>query len=336
MKAFLWVFVIVCLAMNSAGCSSRQPSIAAQTPPELKRVSPNPCLDTVSMCESRDAIVFVHGIYGSTDTFKNSNTGFDWPKNIGSSIRGRPIDVFSLEYQNAMVAWAKDKNPSFDVVAREVKELLKPLRMKKYRSIGFITHSLGGNVISTYMVMLLTNPGHPQRSQVGYVINLATPTYGSQIADISSSLKDTLGMNDYLLESLKQDNLYLVMLEVFRSEENTKSLGNGCRPSNLYLAVENKTIGGVPIVLADSASGQREEDVRARLLGGRRVATGVRKFDRDHIAISKPDGVDDDVYKWVGDILNSEFVRLSEWDERVKDKPAKYRLCTLIPFHLES
>lgn len=114
---------------------------------------------------------------------------------MGTLIQGRPVDVFSLEYQNAMVAWAKDKNPSFDVVARQVKVLLKPLRMKQYRSIGFITHSLGGNVISTYMLMLLTNLGHPQRSQVAYVINLATPTYGAQIADIGKTLKSTLGMN---------------------------------------------------------------------------------------------------------------------------------------------
>lgn len=322
-------------ALFLTGCATRNEKIAnhaSEVSAVLEGVSKNPCLDSPVSCEGYDAIVFVHGIYGGRATFENTKTGFYWPGNIGRVIAGRPVDVFSLEYRNTMVSWAQGKNPSFDSVAFQVKEALKPLRAKKYRSIGFITHSLGGNVISTYMLMLLTNPGHPQRSQVAYVINLATPTYGAQVADMALEMKRTLGMNDYLLESLERENLYLVMLNVFRSEENVKGARNGCRASNLYVAIEGKDTGFIRIVSRDSALGRPDSEEYARQMTENSAAKRVQEFDRNHIEISKPKDKNDEVYIWVSEILDEEFGRLSGWDEAVQSNPPEKRLCEQIPF----
>jgi triacylglycerol esterase/lipase EstA (alpha/beta hydrolase family) len=129
-------------------------------------------------------VVFVHGIYGSTDTFVNATTGYNWPKQFPHFVRGRSVDVYLLKYDTEMFAWARGSNPDFLSLARAVDRELKPLRMKQYRSIGFIAHSLGGNVISTYVHKVTSSLGHPQRAQHAYVITLGTPVLGAQIADV--------------------------------------------------------------------------------------------------------------------------------------------------------
>jgi hypothetical protein len=114
----------------------------------------------------------VHGIYGSTETFVNQKTGFNWPREFPQYVNGRAVDVFRLNYQTALLSWAHAKNPSFEEVAKAIKEAMKPLRTRQYRTIGFIAHSLGGNVVSTYIHMVKTSIGHPQRSQNAFVLTM--------------------------------------------------------------------------------------------------------------------------------------------------------------------
>src|SRR5262245_29011316 len=112
-------------------------------------------------CANRDAVVFVHGIYGSDDTFTNSSTHFDWTKSFPRFMGDREIDVFKLNYHTKLLAWARGANPEFTELALSVLSAMKPLRTAEYRSIGFIAHSLGGNVISTYVHSVKTQLGHP-------------------------------------------------------------------------------------------------------------------------------------------------------------------------------
>jgi hypothetical protein len=151
-------------------------------------------------CGDRDAIVFVHGIWGGNTTFKNSASDFDWPSKMPRLINGRPVDIFKLIYTTDLLAWAAGTNPSFDQLAEAVMTAMKPLRLAGYRSIGFIAHSLGGNVVSTYVHSVKTALGHPQRSQNAFIITLATPVLGAQIADRVSDLKSVLHMSDPLLD----------------------------------------------------------------------------------------------------------------------------------------
>lgn len=242
----------------------------AQSVAKLEPAQPMQC--KFSLCREFDAIVFVHGIYGSANTFTNPSTGYNWPANFPRYVHGRPVDVYFLEYRTQMLAWAKAANPEFNVVAASVETALKPLRQRQYRSIGFIAHSLGGNVVSTYIHMVKTSRGHPQRSQHAYTITLGTPVLGAQIADISSELKASLGMNDRLLKSLKANNLYLTMLQDFRTAEGPKGDRYGCRPVHLHAAYETKAVGIVKV--APESSGASSV--------GRFTASPVQGFPLNH------------------------------------------------------
>lgn len=177
-------------------------------PAALALVGQRQCPDAQPTCETFDAVVFVHGIYGTATTFRNAN-GFDWPANFSQSVERTNVDVFLLNYETELLSWAKGKSPTFLDLSNSVLDAMALLRKRRYRSIGFIAHSLGGNVVSTYIHRVETKIGHPQRSQHAFVITLATPVLGSQIANIAGPLKRLLQMDDDLLRSLTVENLYL-------------------------------------------------------------------------------------------------------------------------------
>jgi hypothetical protein len=293
--------------------------------PRLEPVGQTHCnYHVAGVCTNSDALIFVHGIYGGEDTFKNTQTQFDWPSELPRSINGRQIDVFKLMYHSRLVGWARGENTSFDELALEIMATLKPLRRAGYNSIGFIAHSLGGNIISTYIHSLKTTFGHPQRSQNAFVITLATPVLGAQIADIYSTLKSALGMSDPLLQSLKADNLYLKMLSQFRELEGVPQQNYRCRPVHLHAAVEQKHLGPLLIVNPESAVLPLSRLVNSPIVG----------FPLDHLAIAKPENSDSAVYRWALERIADEYKRISEWDEGHKGNPAR-RLCELIDFIAE-
>lgn len=284
---------------------------------QLSPVRDLQCPARAKDCRDFDAVVFVHGIYGSSSTFTNATTGFDWPKNIPSQVSGRSVDVFHLSYETALATWATGNNPRFDALALEVLKSMKPLRQRQYRSIGFVAHSLGGNVVTTYIHLVKTRLGHARRSQHAYVITLATPVLGSSIADVALLLKATLGMSDPLLESLRANNLYLEMLQVFRVAEGEKTLDFGCRPLNLHAAYEGLPSGLVKIVHPWSAA----------IPVGTISASNVQEFDLNHSEIAKPEGRDSPVFVWVQTRMEMEFERLSGWSSRWAKLPHHRKLC---------
>ena len=284
----------------------------------LEGVTPDRCDFSIpGGCGARDAIVFVHGIYGGRDTFKNARTGFDWPSELPNSIEGNWLDVFKLNYQSALLAWARGANPSFDQLARDVRSALKPLRIGGYRSIGFIAHSLGGNVVSTYVHSVKTQFGHSQRSQNAFIITLATPVLGAQIANLASILKSRLLMSDPLLTSLKSGNLYLTMLQEFRELEDEKEGKKVCRPVNLHAAVEKKYLGPLLVVTPGSAARPISDFVKSPIVG----------FDLNHLDIAKPERIESGVYIWVLDRLVQEYMRINNWEEAHLSFPEQHKLC---------
>jgi hypothetical protein len=307
------VLPLLILALSSAGLAQTLAPAAAGISPaqELQ------CASTKTTCEDFDAIVFVHGVFGDVDTFKNSQANFDWPAQFPKTVQNRAVDVYRLGYTTTLLSWAKGKNPEFDEVAKTVYDALKPLRMRQYRSIGFIAHSLGGNVVSTYIHFVKTTRGHAARSQHAFVITLATPVLGTQAADLGLLLKSILGMNDDLLESLKEDNLYLRMLKALRIQEKSRQKLFGCRPVTLHAAFEERSMGPFRIVNESSAA----DSVR------KQVDSEIKGFPLDHSAIAKPDSAQHAVFTWVNDLIKSEYERLAKWDAAHKSLPSDERLC---------
>ena len=266
-------------------------SVAAEKAVTLEKVDVACDITVAGKCPDLDAIVFVHGIWGSNETFLNTTTNFDFVNRFPRTFKGLPnrkIDIFRLNYTTEMLTWAKRTNGSFKSVAKAVFEEMKPLRRAEYRTIGFIAHSLGGNVVATYITLVNEQLGHPQRAQNGFVITLGTPVVGVQIADMASWLKSVLGMSDPLLESLKKDNLYLEMLNEFRASQGVKGDRNGCRSVRLHAAIEDKYLNVVAVVGAASS----EDPIR-------NITNDVRAFSLDHIALAKPADVQSPIYKWV-------------------------------------
>lgn len=282
----------------------------------LQPIGSSKCLETKEDCEGFDAIVFVHGIYGNDNTFRNDN-GFDWPLSLSKHGSLNRVDIFSLNYESKLFTWAKENNPDFLSLSRSVMDAMAPLRKRKYRSIGFIAHSLGGNVVSTYIHMINTKLGHPQRVQNAFIITLATPVLGSQIADQATVLKTLLGMDDDLLKSLTNNNLYLKMLSEFRRDESGKGERYNCRPVNLHAAYEMKYIGPILAVPENSSALSIADFANSPVVG----------FNLNHFEISKPSDMDHPVYRWVEKRIMSEYNRLDLWNAMAVNIPDNEKLC---------
>jgi len=264
-------------------------------------------------CAGRDAIFFVHGIYGNKDTFKNGN--FDWPSKLVEALDGE-ADIYFIQYQAKLVSWLKKDVASFDEVSDAFLEKLhgklKPgwgdirdgiLAVRPYRSVNFIAHSLGGNITAAYVHTVKSEFGHEERAKNGFLITLGTPANGAQIANVAVAIKSVLRMQDRLLESLKKDNTFVRMLASWRNAEDRKATRFNCRPVNLYIGIEGARMRGMSIVPREAA-----EDPYKTL------AKEVKFFEGyDHSRIAKPIDATDPVYVWVLDIILKERKRLEDW-----------------------
>jgi pimeloyl-ACP methyl ester carboxylesterase len=275
------------------------------------------CSSTDVDCGAYDAIVFVHGIYGSRETFSSGKSGWSWPKDFPNQLAGRKLDVFSLNYQSSLLSWAKGSSADFDSLAEDAFTALRPLRSRKYRSIGFIAHSLGGNVVATYLVKAKLKRGTSGRAQHLFLVTLATPFSGSRVADLGASIKSSIGMRDDLLESLKKDNLYLRMLKGFTVDYREREHLYECRPFSLYAAFEKKAMGPFLIVEPESAA----QAVNAIL------KSSAEGFDLDHSGISKPDGPGHRVAGWVVGRVQEALELANAWDVAPESQTAESRYC---------
>ena len=277
-------------------------------------------------CPDRHAVFFIHGIYGNGQTFTNGS--FDWPKALPREvewqrsgegpIRKASIDVYRIDYQTALFAWARKDIASLDEVTDALFEQLYGRSLsgliprRDYLSVGFIAHSLGGNVAASYLHTVKSEIGHGERARHSFLITLGTPVGGSQIANIGSVLKTLVGMQDPLLESLKKDNTFLRMLQKWRRSEDIKAMRLSCRHVGLFIAIEGKpTNGFVEVVSSESARATVKD-----------FASEVRVFDTyDHSRIAKPSGTDDPLYQWVNGVIQKGVSTAENWDGRTRCKP---------------
>jgi hypothetical protein len=262
-----------------------------------------------SDCRDRDAIVFVHGIYGGDATFKNGS--FDWPSEFPQELGGRKIDVFRVEYTTAMFAWLRRNIATFDDVVQTLYDSMygddpggkSPLIRNKYRSIGYVAHSLGGNLVSAYIHSVKTWRGHVERARNSYVITLGTPINGAQIANLGLVAKWLLGMDDPLLSSLERDNTFVRMLQYWKRAEISKGETFGCRPIKLYVGLEGSWLAGLSVV---------DESSALEPMHG--MAHEHKSFpDYNHEQLAKPAGPSDPVYQWVSESVTKEMQRLNQW-----------------------
>lgn len=224
LMSLLWIPALADASMVEHG-------VATLTP-----VMPETC---TSDCYDADAVVFVHGIFGSDETFHNKQHSFDWPTELKKSLAGEKVDIFRLSYRTALLSWAQGSTTTFTALSNAVYNALEPLREKKYRSIGFIAHSLGGNVITAYIIRAKSN-GREEAFRHAYTIMIGTPVLGSDWANLGRVLKLRLRMNPGLLSSLETDNrTFLEFLSELREDVDFEGSENGCRATHLHAAFED-------------------------------------------------------------------------------------------------
>lgn len=265
-------------------------------------------------CKRRDAIFFVHGIFGDVDTFTNGS--YRWPQELAADFPD--VDVFVIEYRTQLLSWLKSDVATFDQIAEVLMSTMQgPVRddgrsrrlgmglvtERGYRSIGFIAHSLGGNVTAAYLHSVKSELGHTARAQNAYLIALGTPAEGSYLANVGDIMKKFLNQDDPLLSSLRRDNLFLRMLAMWRRAEDRKSQRFRCRSVNLYVGIEGASVYGIPVVSKQSATAPYED-----------LAKEIKVFDTyNHFRIAAPDKKTDPLNVWVTDIIKKERRRMDSW-----------------------
>ena len=110
-------------------------------------------LDHKATCESQTAcgdhaLIFIHGIMGSQDTWKNRNSY--WPDLIAQDSTTSTFDIYHVDYETGIVNGAR--------ISKIIQSLTQAMdhaqAMGQYKTIQFIAHSLGGIVVRDYLLGL--------------------------------------------------------------------------------------------------------------------------------------------------------------------------------------
>ena len=230
--------------------------------------------------QAEHAIVFVHGLTGSRETWQHANQTY-WPKLISDDDKMSEFDVFRIDYDS----FARGESPDVDAIDDLFYDQLK--RLVDYKSITFIAHSLGGLIVQRYLQHVNNLDTHIMLNKYRIVILLGTPSEGSDLARYAEwlsknptlrILKDYKG-NDYLKLLGKQ------MWYTMQKHDIT-----GCSSLRFFAAYEGLDTGPIRVVQKSSATAR---------------AFACKKFERDHIALAKPSSGDDVLYTSVRDLLRA-------------------------------
>lgn len=256
-------------------------------------------------CSERHAIIFVHGIYGNSKTFTNEEVDpkFNWPEHVPTAISEEFIDVFRIDYQSQLITWVVENNSSLDQIIDSIYPEIAKLRSRKYKSINFVAHSLGGNVVQAYLLSVKTKEGHKAFAEHGFVVTVGTPVNGASIANVGILLKSIFGMSDPLLESLTKNNTFVKMMRNWANNTSIKADTFGCRPIHLFAGVESKPLGPILVVDSKSALTDLPENVQSRI------------FPLNHSQIAKPSSEEDEVFTWFKSISEAEIKRIKSWEK---------------------
>lgn len=247
------VFVLGILLPALAGCGGKGGPTPISSNPE------SPHWISQSQPPAKVAVVFVHGLFGTTDgTWTNGNgiRFFDLLKSAPGV--GDKIDTFAFGFTSTML-----QSGSLDVrqAANWLEESLVNKKVWDYDTVVFVGHSMGGLVVMQELI------NHPDRlPQAPLAVFFATPQEGSQIAALGKALMN----NPALAQMVPADGSdYLKGLDDAWSHVKGKKTEIRC-------AYETAPLYGLPIVSQFSAT---------RFCSGARIAIG----GTDHISIVKPD-----------------------------------------------
>jgi pimeloyl-ACP methyl ester carboxylesterase len=245
---------------------------------------------------SQTALVFVHGILGdSRGTWlyaRQSSPAQYWPDLVANDNTFASSGVFLGGYYTAVDSQLYDVRNAAD-------ELLGGLRRTgalNRQNILFVCHSTGGIVVR---YLLYHNREQFADKRIGLLL-IASPSYGSKLADISPL--------DYLLElynnkmgsQLRWNNVFLEELDGnFKNLVNNKLLPNlvGREAVENHFIVHRKWLPNRWLVVEEQS-------------GGRYFARAIRLRDTDHFSAVKPDGAKHPAYELLADFYTNDFTSM--------------------------
>ena len=213
-------------------------------------------------------IVFVHGLHGDNDSFRNAN-GTYWPDLIRTDPRFAYSDVVVANYPSPP---SNGKSSSVQLSEILYQDLRKS-HVWDHREVVVLAHSLGGILVEE---MLLHHPAEAAR--VKFIVSYGTPHEGSTVARIASIYdKDPL-LNDL---SDAGSNTFLSKLESsWRSSPQVNDIHRFCAYETQDTSPEDGFL--------------RYLRPHTRVVGyfsatyGCDVTTPPQPIDADHIRMIKP------------------------------------------------
>ena len=135
----------------------------------------------------RAAVIFIHGITGSKETWGSPAGDLYWPTMLAKEAAlSNDIDIYQIDYDSKPF----DGPPAVAIETEIEKFLDKLILEKKYSKVIFIAHSLGGIFARTYLLHVKHTYGHAALSRFRMVITLGTPNEGSSLANLGRLATD--------------------------------------------------------------------------------------------------------------------------------------------------
>ena len=250
---------------------------------EVVRVIDESQIACATPCE-RAAVVFIHGILGSKETWQSGTTF--WPTLLASDPNiGDKVDVYRVDFDSYLFA----PGPSLVDVLRELQERLDSLlEAKQYSKVFLVGHSLGGNIARDYLLHIKAKYGHRALSIFRVTYTLGTPMLGSSLTSLASFASQNqqlrvllpIKVNDF------QQLLNLTLEDIVNKHHQVY-----CPEMSVFAAYETKPMGLAGIVVTkESATG---------------YANTTQGFDKNHSTLVKPQDRSDLVYRWVADSMGT-------------------------------
>lgn len=168
---------------------------------------------------NKNLILFIHGLTGSNETWKNELTQKTFPELLlNDSIIKDNFDIAYFEYYSSLLNikeklsmikafFSKDKSTPKNISVSEISDVLNTrikYELDEYHSIVIIAHSMGG-IIAKKTILDFAENGN---SKIKLFLSLAVPHLGSSLADYGSFISSNIQIK--YLKPFQDESMQLV------------------------------------------------------------------------------------------------------------------------------
>jgi triacylglycerol esterase/lipase EstA (alpha/beta hydrolase family) len=269
LAAILLSFIFLCSVLEAA---------------PIVRLTTHRAVECEAPC-NRAAVVFIHGITGSQETWGDPNGTLYWPKMLAAeSSLSNDLDIYQLDYDSNMF-----EGPAAIPIEEGIEAHLDRLLLEKqYSKVIFIAHSLGGIFARTYLLHVKLTYGHAALSRFRLVITLGTPNEGADLANFAR----LISMNEQL-RILRPVDVNDFQQLVNKSLGEIQAKHEACASMRSFAAFEKLPVTGAGIIVSERSA---TKDAFFKI-----------GFDRNHIELSKPASFSpiDPVYDWATRLIQA-------------------------------